>query len=125
MEEISLIGQFFQQVAASKSILVDLSDRWLFAVLLPSCVFLINRIRPVSRRTSALLFPAMLLFARKAALFVPVSGAISTEDFVIFWWIGAYWPTLTVMVFGAWLIRRRARRNKRRPRYDTGDYSGY
>lgn len=84
--------------------LLNLSGRWDFVATLFALTVLINRFRRIRRFASALIFPSSLLLVRKLALYVPVSGAISSEDQVIFWSATAYWYFLALIILHILII---------------------
>ena len=60
-------------------------DSWIGVAALLMLVLVLAAL-PFSRPyASGLLLPAVLLFLRKALLYLPVLGAVSTEDKVMFW----------------------------------------
>ena len=81
-----------------------LSDRWEFVGGLLVLVVLFNRIVRPQSYTSGLLLPVLLLFMRKLALYVPVSGTISTVDRVMFWLVDAYIYFFILMTIYALVI---------------------
>ncbi|MEW6212702.1 MAG: hypothetical protein AB1631_30535 [Acidobacteriota bacterium] len=86
--------KFFE---VARDFLKDLGDRWEFAAGLFVLLFgfsYVSRARPY---VTALLIPSLLLLLRKVALFVPISGAISSEDRIVFWSRGAYWYLLIMI----------------------------
>ncbi len=86
--------KLFEVIRDSLSVL---SDRWEFAVALFALLFGVSHISRAKPYVSVLLFPSLLLLLRKVALFVPISGAISSEDRIVFWSRGAYWYLLIML----------------------------
>jgi hypothetical protein len=86
--------KFFE---VTSDFLRDLGGRWEFVaplfVLLLSASY-VSRLRPY---VTALLIPALLLLVRKAAFFAPISGAVSSEDRIIFWSREACWYLLIMI----------------------------
>lgn len=82
---------------SSRDLLAALSARWEVVAPLVATLFLLNQFAKIRRFASCLVFPALLLLARKLVLFIPVSGAISTEDRVLFWSPQAYWFFLALV----------------------------
>lgn len=81
-----------------------LSDSWLLACGLPA--LLIVGARPVRLRAYLLPLvpPALLLLARKVALYVPVPGTFSSADRVVFWSPQAYGYFLLLVLPGLGLL---------------------
>ena len=67
-------------------VLHDLADRWLFCLIMAG-VGIVAVLWPWRgrERTAALALPALGFLGRKLLLFVPVCGAISTPDQVVYW----------------------------------------
>jgi hypothetical protein len=75
-----------------------LSERWDFVFVLFALTALARLSPRLRRHISAWVLPTALLLARKVVLFVPVSGAVSTEDRVVFWSATAYWYHFILLV---------------------------
>lgn len=77
--------------------------RFLGAMIsLVSLAFLFRRTRPLA---TALSVPLGLLVFRKASLYVPVVGAVSTADWVAFWSAGSFWYFVLLLLAyaGVWI----------------------
>lgn len=73
-------------------------DSWPVVTGLFGLALILTRFQAMRPYVSGLVVPAALLFFRKVALYIPVSGTLSTEDEVFFWSTGAY------LFFGLLLI---------------------
>jgi len=64
-------------------------DSWFIVGASLGLVLALSRVAAARRYSSGFVVPISLLLFRKAALYIPVSGTLSTEDEVIFWSTGA------------------------------------
>ncbi|MGH9854999.1 MAG: hypothetical protein ACREBD_34650, partial [Blastocatellia bacterium] len=65
-------------------------DSWQFVAGLLVVAAVLSRFDRTKPYVSGFVFPAFLLFFRKIALYIPLIGALSTEDQIIFWSTGAF-----------------------------------
>jgi hypothetical protein len=91
LDQAPLVAEKTSDALAESWSFVSLSERWDFTILLFVVLLIASQWPRVGRNASALVFPASLLLFRKLALFLPLSGSISTEDQVFFWSTKAYW----------------------------------
>src|SRR5262245_53118182 len=81
----------------------EMANRWDFSASM-AVLGLLACLPPWRRHTSALALPACAFLLRKTLLFVPVCGAISTVDSVLFYSQGAYFFHLLVPAIVAFWI---------------------
>ncbi len=84
--------------------LLSISETWAVALLLFVSALALNKSERFGRYATALWFPAGLLLARKLALFIPISGSVSTEDQVFFWSTPSYWYASVFIVINGLIV---------------------
>lgn len=87
-------------------------DSWIGVAALLTLVLILVALPSGRPYASGLLLPSVLLFLRKALLYLPVLGAVSTEDKVMFWSTAALFcysiSLLSAACIISWIIKAKS-----------------